>query len=423
MAKSSIPNWYYSTFCCLLAITFLKRVDTSRTADHTDFWRSLINNMNSNISIIGDGGMLHPSNNAHAQRPSTSKTNELKSPKGKSNNNQAQDNQGIRLRFISWNLGTLNDRSTALLEDLRKQKINIAILQDTKMIGKGCVDMEEYTHYYSSVEKADYGVGVLLHKELEENLSVMNVNYINSRLIHLRLRVKGINMILNVASLYAPQVNLDKEMKKNLWDDFDRLMIKIPANEQIIFGGDFNAHVGKIDTGCERVHGGWGYGDRNTEGQTLLDTALIYDLAILNTWFPTPSGTLGDVVTYVSGNNRTQIDYFLTRRCSISCIKNCQVLNGLGLQLEHKPLLLEVQFNDPTNTIKKSLPLEINWYKLEKEEYADKFKIKVINKIKKCLKDKDKNNVDDCWIEMANYIKSIAKGICGAMTKTEITDI
>ena len=37
--------------------------------------------------------------------------------------------------------------------------------------------------------------------------------------------------------------------------------------------------------GYERVHGGKGYGVRNTEGEMLLEFADAMELVVLNTWF------------------------------------------------------------------------------------------------------------------------------------------
>ncbi|KPJ16513.1 hypothetical protein RR48_08104 [Papilio machaon] len=55
--------------------------------------------------------------------------------------------------------------------------------------------------------------------------------------------------------------------------------------KELYVGGDFNGHVGRTNTGYERVHGGWGFGIRNNEGEYLLDAAIAYDLAITNTFF------------------------------------------------------------------------------------------------------------------------------------------
>ena len=46
-----------------------------------------------------------------------------------------------------------------------------------------------------------------------------------------------------------------------------------------------NGHVGADRSGIERWHGGHGYDSQKEEGRTILQWALMYDLAIANTFF------------------------------------------------------------------------------------------------------------------------------------------
>jgi len=39
----------------------------------------------------------------------------------------------------------------------------------------------------------------------------------------------------------------------------------IPQNEMVVLAGDMNGHVGSSNGGCDRMHGSFGYGDRNAE--------------------------------------------------------------------------------------------------------------------------------------------------------------
>jgi hypothetical protein len=44
-------------------------------------------------------------------------------------------------------------------------------------------------------------------------------------------------------------------------------------------------HVGSTRVGFDVVHGGFGYGSRNQEGESILNFALAYDLFVTNTLF------------------------------------------------------------------------------------------------------------------------------------------
>jgi hypothetical protein len=52
----------------------------------------------------------------------------------------------------------------------------------------------------------------------------------------------------------------------------------VPIYEKLFIGGDLNGHVG-----FKGVHGGFGYGSRNQEGEGILNFALAYDLIVANT--------------------------------------------------------------------------------------------------------------------------------------------
>ena len=43
----------------------------------------------------------------------------------------------------------------------------------------------------------------------------------------------------------------------------DEILQEIPVGENLVIGGDFNGHVGIDKLGYERVHGGYGFSDRN----------------------------------------------------------------------------------------------------------------------------------------------------------------
>ena len=85
----------------------------------------------------------------------------------------------------------------------------------------------------------------------------------------------------------------------------------IPIREKLFIGGDLNGHVGTSNVGFERVHGGFGYGSRNQEGEDILNWALAYDLLVANTIFRKRKSHL---VTFRSAQHSSQIDFILARR-------------------------------------------------------------------------------------------------------------
>ena len=118
----------------------------------------------------------------------------------------------------------------------------------------------------------------------------------------------------------------------------------MPGEEELAIGGGLNGHVGVATDGFEDVHGGRGYGDRNEEGQAILEFAAAKELAVVNTWFQKREQHL---VTYESGGRRTQIDYFLTRKHKRKDVLNCKVVPSDSELTQHRPLIMDVKIGTP----------------------------------------------------------------------------
>ncbi|XP_019253796.1 PREDICTED: craniofacial development protein 2-like [Nicotiana attenuata] len=91
---------------------------------------------------------------------------------------------------------------------------------------------------------------------------------------------------LNVVSAYPPQAGLDEEIKRRFWEELDEIVRSIPPSERLFTGGDFNGHIGSSAGGYTEVHGGFGFGERNGGGTSLLDFAKAFDVVIANSSFP-----------------------------------------------------------------------------------------------------------------------------------------
>ena len=137
---------------------------------------------------------------------------------------------------------------------------------------------------------------------------------------------------VNIVCGYAPQVGCEVEEKEKFWRELEEEVSLIPLGERVIFGADLNGHVGRERGVLERIHGGWGVGERNEEGEKILDFALSFDLAICNTFFQKNS----QYVTYKSGGRESQIDFLMCRRRDLKEVRNCKVIYGEHVSAQHK---------------------------------------------------------------------------------------
>ncbi|KAG5594214.1 hypothetical protein H5410_035446 [Solanum commersonii] len=114
----------------------------------------------------------------------------------------------------------------------------------------------------------------------------------------------------------------------------------IPNTEKIVIGGDFNGHIGATSNGFDDVHGGFGFGERNGGGTSLLDFAKAFELVIANSCFPKKENHL---VTFRSSVAKTQIDYFLLRKGDRGLFKDCKVIPSENLTTQHKLLVMDLE--------------------------------------------------------------------------------
>nr|XP_049697159.1 uncharacterized protein LOC126054693 [Helicoverpa armigera] len=358
--------------------------------------------------VMSDRARAYPTGDAQEQHPAP-----VGNGQGLSHQNgrvrrkmQAQSVRELRLRYASWNVGTMTGRGRELADVLKRRRINVACLQETKWKGARAREIGEgYKFFYCGSDGKRNGVGIVLDNRLKE--CVVDVKRMNDRLIAVKLIVDG--KAINVISVYAPQSGCEESVKEKFWEDFDCLMMNVQDSEEVYVGGDFNGHVGRLSDGYERVHGGRGFGTRNASGETLLQAASAFDLAITNTWFNKREERL---VTYKSGHHTTQIDYFLVKRNSLCCVKNCKVLPGEALVTQHRLVILDVKVTVLPKSNKDRPPPRIRWRMLEKEECADVFRSKVVDKISE-MKEMEGRCVNECWSEMASHIREVAKDVCG----------
>jgi len=90
-----------------------------------------------------------------------------------------------RLHFVSWNIGTLTSKSIELVKALRKHKVYIAYIQETKWLGAKAREIDGYKLWHLDGTRARNGVGILVDKELNDR--VVQVSRKSNRIMSIKL--------------------------------------------------------------------------------------------------------------------------------------------------------------------------------------------------------------------------------------------
>ncbi|KAK3869698.1 hypothetical protein Pcinc_024991 [Petrolisthes cinctipes] len=101
--------------------------------------------------------------------------------------------------------------------------------------------------------------------------------------------------VLNIFSVYAPQGRPDEE-KEEFREKLSDRISEVSRGDIVIVAGDMNVYIGRDNGGYEEVMGRYGIGQRNEEGEQMLQLCQLHNLRIWNTWFIYEEGRTPDYV-------------------------------------------------------------------------------------------------------------------------------
>ena len=253
---------------------------------------------------------------------------------------------------VASHVGTLKKRSSEVVETLTRRRVDVCSVQEHRWAGGTEANQtrlmkgknSNYTFYWCGNRMGLGGVGLLLAEKWIEK--VFDVQRVSDRILLLRLVID--KTVLAFISVYATQVGRPDVEKGTFYDLLQEIVSKVPNSEVLIPIGDWNGHTGRVAGAFEAVHGGFGYGNRNIEGERLLEFAVANNLIVGNTQFKERESHL---ITYSSGENNSQIDYILYPKSFKKSVINVKVMPGEECALQHHLLVCELKIT--TSKIKK----------------------------------------------------------------------
>ncbi|VDL77308.1 unnamed protein product [Nippostrongylus brasiliensis] len=142
---------------------------------------------------------------------------------------------------------------------------------------------------------------------------------------------------LHFFKAYVPQTSCSEEVKGEFWALLHEKTAEIPSEEMVVVvASDLNGHVGVFGVSQDgfKCHGGFGCGMRNEDGERIFEYARSHNLAITNTMFH-PS----HLISFYSGNTRSQIDYVLVRRRDAKLVGDAKIVPYETVVKQHGPLI------------------------------------------------------------------------------------
>ncbi|GKC39879.1 aminopeptidase M1 [Tanacetum coccineum] len=311
------------------------------------------------------------------------------------------------------NIGSLTRKLLELCETLRRHKVDIACFQETKWNGSRAREGNGYKLWYSGSSNARNGVGIILAGRLKDN--VVRVTRRSDRIVAISMVIEG--EAVNVISAYASQVGLSDAKKKRFWDALDELVRECPTDQRLIIGGDLKGHIGAAADGYAEVHGGFGFGDRNEEGCTILEFATAHELVVVNSFFKRSDAHL---INFQSGSHNTQIDYLLVRRGDLRACKDCRAYLGEACSSQHRLVIMDVLFEMRRHKREATGKPRILWKNL-KEEAVETFRATFVERLAALEEVMSASGTDQMWNTLARVMKDAAKESLGVANETAKT--
>ena len=182
------------------------------------------------------------------------------------------------LYLATWNVLSLQSSSSKLHElsvAVSKFQLGVLLLTETHWPGTETMLLEDESLFINSGRSDGVrreGVGVVLSKSTKNSL--ISYSPISERIMTARLHTKHVNISVVVA--YAPTNEKTDAVKEAFYTQLSSVMDKLPRQDVVLLGGDFNARVG----GGHSLHP-----VSNDNGQRLEDLCVLHQLSIGGTMF------------------------------------------------------------------------------------------------------------------------------------------
>lgn len=298
-------------------------------------------------------------------------------------------------------------RSREIVACLAKRKVDICCVQESRWKGASCKFIgdgnEKYKFFWSGDPTGEAGVGILVKEENADD--VVEVKRINSRIMWLKIKLG--DELLAILSAYAPQQGRSNEDKDIFWNLLTDEVEGLVRTDNVLICGDLNGHVGEHAEGYTSAHGGFGYGNRNIDGERILEFAESLQLQILNTFYKKPKSHL---ITYQSGLHESQIDFMLTvTNLRMKC-HNIKTIPGEECIPQHRLLVADfLTANSTKKRVKEQLEPKIKVWKLRDKEVQEEFKRIAAEELAPSMD----------WTHLKNTLLNTAKEVCGVTKGTK----
>lgn len=194
-----------------------------------------------------------------------------------------------RTRIGQWNVRSLYQAGSLALVELEMERYKLELLGLSEVrynqfgeLTTSSGNMLLYSGMPNANDVHQHGVGFLLGKAFKNAL--LGWTPVSERIISARFKTKFRKV--TVVQCYAPTNQTEMEIKENFYSLLDKTLSEIKQSDIVILMGDFNAKVGTDNIDLEHIMGREGVGEKNENGELLIELCGNHNLRIGGTMFP-----------------------------------------------------------------------------------------------------------------------------------------
>jgi exonuclease III len=120
-------------------------------------------------------------------------------------------------------------------------KIELLAIQETKQTGTFIKEMGENLFFNSGNENRKLGVGFLVSKQLQSEITEFKA--VTNRLC--KIRIRGRYRQISIINVHCPTEEKEYEEKEKFYEEIEKVYNGIPKYDDKMIIGDFNAKIGK----------------------------------------------------------------------------------------------------------------------------------------------------------------------------------
>lgn len=320
------------------------------------------------------------------------------------------------IRIGTWNVRTMYDTSKCRQVTNEMDNYNLGILgvSECRWTERGKLTLQTgHTILYSGNEKHHVnGVAIIMNKKCAQSL--IEWKPISERIIMARFESNYCK--LTFIQVYAPTNDKEEEIKKDFYGELQREINNIPKHDMLLIAGDFNAKIGSDRTGFEKVMGTEGIGDRNENGDILLDFCINNEMIVGGSQFMHKNI---HKTTWNSPDGRTRnlIDHVLINRKWAKSMQDVKVHRGADVGSDHQLVISKIKLKLRTLAKKSDHSSnQFDTFKLKNETYRRKFVLELRNRFQ-ILEDQTEENVENTWNNIKDNFCSTASRTLGYRKK------